>query len=85
MLKSKRRFAKAVKFENDVYIIGGENQLDGALDSVEKLGDQRWVAKLPKPISRYCAVFVNSRRIKVIYIIGGRVEGNLFSNQGPLL
>jgi hypothetical protein len=85
MLKSKRRFAKAVKFENDVYIIGGENQLDGALDSVEKLGDQRWVAKLPKPISRYCAVFVNSRRIKGIYIIGGHVEGNLFSNQGPLL
>jgi len=85
MLKSQRRFAKAVKFENDVYFIGGENQLDGPLDSVEKLRDQQWAAKLPKPISRYCAVLINSKRIKGIYIIGGHVEGNPFSNQGPLL
>jgi hypothetical protein len=78
VLKLPRRFARGIKFENDVYIIGGENGFSGTLDTVEKLGNRRWTAKLPMPVSRYCALQVNS---KGIYIIGGHVAENPFSAQ----
>ena len=77
-LKSVRRFASAVGLKNSgIYVIGGEDT-GSALDTAEKLGDPEWSMALPQPISRHCAVQVDSSSV---YVIGGRVGEDPFSRK----
>jgi len=70
-INTKRAFAAGVAVEDKAFILGGYNEVNGFLDTVEVFKDGAWSIedkmKMTTPTSHACAVEANGK----IYLIGG--------------
>ena len=71
VLRYKRRYAESLVYNGDMIIMGGYNNQQGWLNSVEKVSSSGEISelpdwKLPRKIFDHCAVQMDNGKIMVI-------------------